>query len=109
MELGLAGLKVLVERNRLLEVEVRQLREVVAVAIGEQRAAEFSVGRRLLRSRDMRASCRAGGFSSGNRCAGSQRAEQLPAEPGTDTNRTKTNRGCIAEVPALEGYWRERL
>ncbi|MFE7799496.1 hypothetical protein [Nocardia sp. NPDC057440] len=25
--------------------------------------------------------------------------------PKTDTNRTKTDRGCIAEVPPLVGYW----
>jgi hypothetical protein len=36
---------------------------------------------------------------------GVQLPKQLPAEPGTDTNRTKTNRRCIAEVPSLEGYW----
>lgn len=33
-------LEVVMERNRLLETEVRQLREALAVALGEQRAAE---------------------------------------------------------------------
>ena len=38
-------LEVMTERNRLLEAEVRQLREALAVALGEQRAAEVA-GRR---------------------------------------------------------------
>ncbi|MEV0108534.1 hypothetical protein AB0H42_19655 [Nocardia sp. NPDC050799] len=28
-----------------------------------------------------------------------------PAEPETDTNRTKSDRRCIAEVPPPEDYW----
>ena len=67
-------------------------------------AAVYRRGQRVLRSRDTGTSLvGAVGFGSGNRWRWVASAlDSYRPNPDTDTSRTITDRGCIAEVPALE-------